>query len=379
MHLHIIESIDQIDSQEWNTLAGEDHPFLRHEFLAALEHTGCVGGRSGWTPHYLIAEDSAGRLAGAVPLYVKTHSYGEYVFDWAWAGAYARAGLDYYPKLVAAVPFTPATGPRLLIAAGQDAASIAVQLIEGVQQQVRELAASSIHWLFATERDGGWLQRHGYLRRVGCQFHWRNRGYRDFDGFLAGLSSEKRKKIKRERRYVREAGIEMEIITGAALQETHWQAFYRFYRSTIEKHGAQAYLTRAFFHELGARMPQQVVLILARHGREYVAGALNLRGRDGLYGRYWGTLEAFHSLHFETCYYRALEYCIEQGLSRFEAGAQGEHKLSRGFLPTPVYSYHWLSRPEYFNAVADFIARERAGVEGYMDELREHAPFKNIS
>lgn len=375
MRVDVIESLNDVAPAAWDALVSDDHPFLRHAFLSALERTGCVGGDSGWQPQFLLARRN-GALVGAAPLYSKDHSYGEYVFDWAWASAYARAGLAYYPKLVVAVPFTPASGPRLLVAAGTDTDTVSNALIDASEAHAQRIGVSSIHWLFTSKEETAHLEGRGLMTRLGCQFHWHNRGYRRFDDFLAGFSADKRKKVKRERRHVREAGVEMEIITGAEATAAHWDTFYAFYRATTEKHGAIPYLTRAFFHDIGRGLGAQTVLVLARHGKDYVAGALNLCGRDTLYGRYWGALADYHSLHFETCYYQAIEYCIAQGLSRFEAGAQGEHKVARGFLPTTTYSAHWLLHPALRRAVADFLARERRGMALYMDELGTHSPFK---
>ena len=380
MYISIIDSLDKIAAAQWNSLAGNHFPFLRHEFLSALEHSGCTTHATGWQPQHLVMHAHGkmqGPLIGAVPMYLKTHSYGEYVFDWAWANAYARAGMNYYPKVVMAIPFTPATGPRLLIAADQSRPEIAQKLIVGARAYAQQIDASSIHWLFPTAEETQWLEHAGLMRRIGCQFHWENKGYADFDAFLDSFSAQKRKKLKRERRYVSEAQIQMEVLTGPDLTTADWDTFYAFYRATTAKHGAIAYLTRAFFQEIGKTMAQDIILIFARHEDRHVAGALNFRGADILYGRYWGALENFHSLHFETCYYRAIEYCIAHGLKRFEAGAQGEHKLSRGFLPSPTYSAHWLSHPEFSQAVADFLCRENNGVEYYMNELSDHSPFKN--
>jgi predicted N-acyltransferase len=382
MLLSVIDNLDKIPPRDWNALTDPDNPFVKHEFLSALEHSGSVTAKAGWSPQHLVVHEHArlqGRLLGAAPMYLKTHSYGEYIFDWAWANAYAHARLKYYPKLVVAVPFTPVTGPRLLLAEHPDKNRIVDLLILGARDHAQKIRASSVHWLFTDPADTESLEKRGLMRRMGYQFHWQNRGYRDFDDFLAGFSAQKRKKVNRERRYVKEAGVEMEVLTGDMLREQHWNIFYEFYHSTLYKHGGIAYLTPAFFQELGASLAQNIVLILARHQKKYVAGALNLRGSNTLYGRYWGSLEAFHSLHFETCYYRAIEYCIDQGLQRFEAGAQGEHKLSRGFLPAPVLSAHWLSHSEFYHAIADFLAREKDGVEYYINELNEHSPFKKDS
>ncbi|MGE5240448.1 MAG: GNAT family N-acetyltransferase [Bacteroidota bacterium] len=379
MYLSIAESLEQIPATDWNALAGDANPFLRHEFLHALEATGCVSARNGWQPrHLVIHSDGArrGRLLGAAPMYLKDHSYGEYVFDWAWANAYARAGLSYYPKLVVGVPFTPATGPRLLVLAGTDTAAIKKRLVQGALDVMQQSAASSLHWLFLTEDDACQLDADNHLMRTGYQFHWTNAGYRAFDDFLSTFTAQKRKKIKRERRYVQEAGIAMEALSGGAVTAAHWDVFYEFYHSTIRQHGAIPYLSRDFFHRLGEAMREQVVLIFARRGVEYVAGALNLRGADTLYGRYWGSRGEFHSLHFETCYYSAIEYCIERGLKRFEAGAQGEHKLARGFTPVVTRSAHRLVHPQFNRAVADYLERERIDVASTMNELNEHVPFK---
>lgn len=376
MHVSVVDSLEKISAPEWNALAGGANPFLRHEFLLALERSGCVGAKTGWVPRHLAAY-ADGRLIGAAPMYLKDHSYGEYVFDWAWANAYAHAGQQYYPKLVVAVPFTPVSGIRLLTS-GTDQSSIKTKLIEGALKHQQEIGASSLHWLFTMEEDTRLLEAHGHMRRVGCQFHWSNPGYRDFEDFLSTFTASKRKKIKRERRYVHEAGIVLEVLAGASVHSEHWDIFYDFYLSTIHVHNAIPYLTREFFHVLGQAMPASVVLIFARRGSEYLAGALNLRGSDTLYGRYWGSRGDFHSLHFETCYYAAIEHSIAQGLKRFEAGAQGEHKLARGFAPTPTYSAHRLSHPQFARAVADYLERERAGMEYKMNELNEHTPYKTL-
>lgn len=376
MTTEILDSLRSVAPAAWNRVAASGNPFVQHEFLAALERTGCVGGATGWRPQHIVSRDAAGTIAGAVPLYIKDHSYGEYVFDWAWAGAYARAGEAYYPKLVAAVPFTPVTGPRLLVADGPDKAAVTRDLIETVRRLAEDISASSVHWLFTSAADTNQLSSHDLLRRVGYQFHWTNRGYRDFDDFLATFTADKRKKLKRERRYVRDASVRMEIVTARAATAAHWDTLYSFYRATLQAHGGAPYLTRGFFHELGVSLPEQTLIVFGRHGNDYVSGALFLRGHDTLYGRYWGGRPEYHSLHFETCYYTAIEYCIAHGLARFEAGAQGDHKLARGLTPTPTYSAHWIAHPQFRRAIADFIAREANGIAHYMDEINEHAPFK---
>lgn len=379
MYVSVVDNLEKISASGWNALAGESNPFLRHEFLSALESTGCVSAKTGWLPRHLVVHSDGpfeGPLLGALPLYLKNHSYGEYVFDWAWANAYERAGLNYYPKLVVGVPFTPATGPRLLVTAGTDAGAIKKRLIGAAVAQMQECRASSLHWLFLTEEDAHLLEADGYLLRTGFQFHWSNPGYRDFDDFLSTFTAQKRKKIKRERRYVHEAGITMELLTGASISSMHWDVFYEFYYSTIRAHGAIPYLTCEFFHKLGETMRDHIALVFARHGADYVAGALNLRGTDTLYGRYWGCRGEFHSLHFETCYYAAIEFAIAQGISYFEAGAQGEHKLARGFTPVITRSAHRLAHPQFSRAIADYLAQERLDVASYVNELNEHVPFK---
>lgn len=381
MYARIAHSFHEVSADDWNALALHGNPFLRHEFFTALEDSGATQRATGWEPQPLLLWDDgdAARLVGAVPLFRKHHSYGEYVFDWAWADAYARAGLAYYPKLVAGVPFTPVGGARLLIHPEAPQEDVATHLIRAALDHANSSGVSSLHWLFTSATDTERLAAHDQLIRNGYQFHWENAGYRQFDDFLAGLSAQKRKKIKRERRFVREAGVQMDIVCGPEIDRDLWGLFFDFYQRTIRKHGALPYLSREFFFLLGERLPQAVVLILARHGGRVVAAALNLRGHDTLYGRYWGGEEGYHSLHFETCYYRAIEYCIEQGLKRCEAGAQGEHKLARGFLPTPTHSAHWLRHPQFSAAVADFLDRERAGVGAYVHELHEHSPFKQGS
>ena len=377
MPVRLLHSLSEISAVDWNSLTDDANPFVRHEFLYALERSGCTGTGTGWLPHPIVVTDeSSGKPLGAVPLYLKEHSYGEYVFDWAWADTYARAGLEYYPKLVAAVPFTPVTGSRLLIAPQTDREAVANALIEASLAHAQQLRASSLHWLFTTESETQLLERHGLLRRSGFQFHWSNPGYRDFEDFLASFTADKRKKVRRERRAVREAGVTVEMRDGLALDESDWDRFHEFYHATVRAHGAIPYLTPAFFRMIGETMPQSALLALARRGSTTIGGALFFRGRDTLYGRYWGGTEHVPSLHFEVCYYVAIEYCIAHGLKRFEAGAQGEHKLARGFVPTPTYSAHWLAHPQFARAVADFLAREHGSLEYAMHELNEHAPFK---
>ena len=366
-----------IAPESWNRVAGEDQPCLRHEYLHALEASGSATPATGWTPRPIIVEDDQGRALGAVPLWLKSHSFGELVYDFAWAQAYERAGLAYYPKLIAAIPFTPIAGPRLLLAPDAPRATVVDALVAGAHELADTSNASSLHWLFTDAANRVALEERHYLHRTGVQFHWENHDYRSFDDFLAGFSADKRKKLKRERRHVREAGVTMEIRTGHNLAAELWDVFYEFYSANIFRHGGMLHLTREFFHRLGQSMPEAAVLVLAKRGREYVGAAINLCGRDALYGRYWGGAPDIHSLHFETCYYTAIDYCIVEGLSRFEGGAGGEHKLARGFLPVTTHSLHWLRHPQFSHAVADFLAREQRGVAHYVDELNEHAPFKH--
>ncbi len=380
MKIRFVESISAVPPEQWQRLQGTDNPFVDYRFLHALEQSGSVGGESGWQPHHLIISHDAGQLLGAVPSYLKQHSYGEYVFDWGWADAYRRAGLAYYPKLVCAVPFTPATGSRLLTVeqdepqAGELRHQLAMELIE----EARRRQLSSIHCLFLprteaellTGGQGEWLARHD------LQFHWQNQNYQQFGDFLATFSSKKRKNVNRERRRVREAGVEMELLEGSELSADHWRLFYQLYRLTAYKRGGTAYLTEQFFKLIADQMADRVVMVLAKKGGEYVAAALNFRGSDALYGRSWGCLANFDSLHFETCYYRAIEYCIEKKIARYEAGAQGEHKLSRGFLPTTTHSLHWLAHPQFADAVADYLDQEREQISGYQQVLQAHTPFR---
>ncbi|MGE5522436.1 MAG: GNAT family N-acetyltransferase [Rhodospirillaceae bacterium] len=370
MKLETVASLDAVSPGEWNALAGTD-PFVGHEFLSALERTACVGTSAGWTPTHLVLRDRR-RLEAAMPLYLKTHSYGEYVFDWAWADAYHRHGIDYYPKLVCAVPFTPVTGPRLL-AHKDEHRHI---LVAGLLQLARELKVSSAHVLFPCATDEEALLRAGMLARRGVQFHWRNDGYACFDDFLAAMNHAKRKNIRQERRKVRDAGITFEWLEGAQITEADWMFFSKCYRNTYRAHGSRPYLSLQFFRELGAALPAATVLIVARRDGRRIAASFNVRAAERLYGRYWGSVEYESGLHFETCYYQVIEYCISRGIAVFEGGAQGEHKMARGLLPVETRSAHWLAHPQFAEAVEAFLAREGRGMAHYMDELREHTPFR---
>lgn len=366
-------SLEAFDREQWNALAGEQ-PFVRHEFLSALHDTGCAAPESGWTPYFLALRRGGG-LAGAVPLYLKTHSRGEYVFDYAWADAYARHGLRYYPKLLSSVPFTPVTGARLLAAHHQDRVLLAHALID----LARQLKLSSLHLLFPRDEDLAALREAGYMVREGVQFHWHNLGYAGMDEFLAAMSHDKRKKIKQDRKKVAQAGITYRWLRGAQISDADLAFFYACYERTYYEHGNPPYLSAEFFQRVHADMPQAMVLILAMQGDEPVAAALNIQGGDTLYGRYWGSKLFVSGLHFETCYMQSIEYCIANGVQYFEGGAQGEHKIARGLLPTPTWSAHWIADPRFAEAIEDFLGQETAAMQDYLGELEMHAPFKRAA
>ncbi|MEC9340502.1 MAG: GNAT family N-acetyltransferase [Pseudomonadota bacterium] len=371
-----------IDDRQWASLSTGGNPFMLREFHVALFETGCTGGDSGWDPALIgvtQSSDPDAPLLALAPTYLKYHSYGEYVFDWAWANAYQRSGLRYYPKLVAAAPFSPVTGSRLLLHADHNTDDTLIRLADATRDFAAEHRLSSIHWLFATEAETRRLEAKNWMVRTGCQFHWHNAGYRDFDAFLAEFASKKRKNVKRERRHVVEAGIRTEMIPGPHVDADTWSRFYRFYLSTAYKRGGSPYLTEAFFHRIGRTLGERVQLLVAHRGQAMVAAALYFRGDDCLYGRYWGCEQELDSLHFECCYYAPIEYCIRTGIDRFEAGAQGEHKLSRGLVPTTTWSAHWLAHPQFADAVAQFLAEERTHVAQYMNVLDEHAPFRRTT
>ncbi|MGB1111116.1 MAG: GNAT family N-acetyltransferase, partial [Gammaproteobacteria bacterium] len=374
IQIRVVNSIDRVNARQWNALLQGSPPFLSHAFLAALEHNDCVGETFGWLTRFYLAERN-GELVGAVPLYVKDNSYGELVFDWAWADAYHRHGLSYYPKMVVALPYTPATGPRLLLADASDKAT-ADALIDATLSDARELGMSSLHWLFTTEQDNEFLKAKGLFSRKGFQFHWHNRGYGSFDDFLAELSSKKRKNIRRERRLVRDAGVQLEWRLGGEMNDALWDELYRFYRATFDRKSGVATLSLGFFKEIGRSLPEQVIVVLARRDVRYIAGAVMFRSADTLYGRHWGCTEFIDGLHFETCYYQGLDYCIREGLQRFEPGAQGEFKISRGFLPTETWSAHWLAHPEFHDAINRHVDHEREMVDDYMGDLGEHSPYR---
>jgi hypothetical protein len=367
-----------VDAADWDACAsafGERNPFVEHAFLSALEESGCVSSRTGWAPRHILVR-RAGRLVAAAPAYLKAHSQGEYVFDHAWADAYERAGGRYYPKLQLSVPFTPAPGPRLLVRDGDSVDEDRATLVAGVAAVAARERASSAHVTFLPERDWRVLGDAGFLLRQDQQFHWRNRGYDSFDGFLADLASRKRKMIQRERREAAAPGLTFERLSGREITEAHWDAFFAFYMDTGSRKWGRPYLNRRFFSLLGERLRDDVLLVIAKRAGRPIAGALNLIGSHALFGRNWGAIEHHPFLHFEVCYYQAIEFAIERRLARVEAGAQGEHKLARGYLPTPTYSAHLILDPRLRRAVADYLEHERRAVAETIEVMTELGPFR---
>ena len=366
--------IDALERRQWNALAGTHVPFLRHEFLSALEHAGCIGARTGWEPRYFTLTDAQGLLA-AVPAFVKMHSYGEFVFDFAWAQAYARVGGRYYPKLTIAVPFTPATGPRLLLRPGADP-TLARRLLEDVEAYAAEESFSSVHALFLDEPARSACARAGWLLRRDCQFHWTNRGYESFDDYLGSFTAEKRKKARRERRRVAESGVRFETRFGGDLDKRLLDRVYALHEDTFRRHGHEPYLTRAFFGEIAQTMGQEFMVKIAVHGREPVAAAVFFWCQEALFGRYWGASADYHSLHFEACYHQGIEFCIERGIARFEPGTQGEHKVSRGFEPALTWSAHFIRDARLRHAIGAYLEREGESVDEYAQEVQAHVPYR---
>jgi len=377
--VRVVSRIAELPAAEWDLCAGAN-PFVSHAFLSALEDSGSATGETGWLPQHLVIAGRDQRLIGAVPLYLKSHSYGEYVFDWGWADAYERAGGSYYPKLQACVPFTPVTGPRLLLHPASEQPPVARALMAGMLELARRTQVSSLHVTFPTEAEWRDLGEAGFLLRTGLQYHWQNRGYGSFDDFLGTLASRKRKAIKKERRCVAESGVRLRALTGGEIEPRHWDAFYRFYCATTDKKWGPSYLTREFFHRLGETLGDRVVLIVAEWQGEPVGAALNLLGDEPeggvLYGRNWGGVGRFKFLHFEACYYQAIDYAIRHGLARVEAGAQGEHKIQRGYMPATTYSAHWIRDPALRQAVAHFLERERRAIDHEQNILESFAPFR---
>jgi predicted N-acyltransferase len=374
--VRLVERIAEIPADDWNACAGDGNPFLTHAFLEVLEASRSATAETGWAPRHVVAEDARGKVIGVVPMYLKSHSYGEYVFDHGWADAFRRAGGRYYPKLQVAVPFTPVPGPRLLLRPGADDAATRQAIIGALAQIAEQIGVSSLHVTFCTAAEADAFAEAGWLIRQGTQFHWANAGYKTFDEFLAALSHSRRKSIRKERREVAGLGLQIDMLTGAAIEPRHWDIFFKLYLQTSDRKWGSAYLTRDFFHRLGAAMADKVALVLAHKGEEYVGGALNLIGADALYGRNWGSRGEYPFLHFEACYYQAIDFAIQRGLARVEAGAQGEHKIQRGYLPVPTYSAHWIADRSFKKAVADFLVRETQHVEAESEELAEHSPFK---
>jgi uncharacterized protein len=372
-----LESLNAVGPQEWNRLGGGQEPFLSHEFLVALERHGCVGQNFGWYPRHLILRDARGALIGAMPMYIKTNSYGEFVFDQSWASAFERHGLDYYPKLVVSIPYTPITGPRLLVAPGTDARAIKDLLIQHAIGFAKTSGFSGIHWLFTDPDDTQRLRHSGLMLRLGLQYHWHNSGFRDFEHFLDGLQSRKRKKIKRERARVAEQAVKLRVVHGDEADDALWRTVHRFYVGIFDRKWGIPTLTLGFFKEIGRTMGASVVLVLAEHAGRIVACAVNFRASEALYGRFWGCEQTFHSLHFEACYYQGIDYCIAHGLRRFEPGAQGEHKIARGFLPSRTWSAHWVAHSRFRGVLADFCRREQAAMEQECQALWSLSPFRD--
>jgi len=377
MKIEIVSSIGQVQAADWDSCANPSgspfNPFISHAFLNALERSGSAVRKTGWLGQHLVLKDDTGKVQGIVPAYLKSHSMGEYVFDHAWADAFQRAGGDYYPKLQVAVPFTPVTGPRLM-APTQKLRSL---LLNGLRQLAAEREASSVHITFMPEQDWRDLGCTPWLKRTDTQFHWFNKDYATFDAFLADLSSRKRKNIRKERETVRTSGIDCIWVTGKDITEAHWDAFFGFYMDTGSRKWGSPYLTRRFFSLIGESMADHILLVFARRKGRIIAGALNFIGSDALYGRNWGAVEHHQNLHFEACYYQAIDFAIARKLQRVEAGAQGPHKLARGYLPKSTYSLHYLAHPGLSRAVADYLDQERLAVEEDQSALAEHAPFRN--
>ena len=375
MKVTVHDSIAAIAGEDWNALAGDAFPFLNHAFLELAETTGSVAPNAGWAPRHLTLEQG-GKLRAALPLYEKSHSWGEFVFDWAWARAYEQAGLDYYPKLVSAIPFTPAPSTRILLANENDTEA-ARALISAATQLAVESECSSVHFLFPSEQEVSLFEDCGLLLRKDCQFHWHNRDYGTFDDFLSTFTSAKRKKARRDRRRVQENGISFRRLRGAELDSSTWSIVYALIARTFMMRGSLPYFNQAFFEGLSERLPESILVILAEQDGKPVAAAVFYESPTTLYGRYWGSDGHFDALHFETCYYQGIEYCIETGKQLFEPGTQGEHKISRGFSPVTTWSAHWLAHPEFADAVSRYLDEEGRHIEHYIDAVDQHTPYKD--
>ncbi|MDO9048355.1 MAG: GNAT family N-acetyltransferase [Methylobacter sp.] len=375
MEVKQINSMAQVDGAVWNRLAGDAYPFLRHEFLLALEQSGSVSGQTGWQPAHLLVMDEDEPVA-FMPLYLKQHSWGEYVFDQQWAQAYQQQGIDYYPKWLTTIPLTPCQGARIVIKAVVNPIEVTQLLLTFIKQRSDKLGISSWHCLFPVLQQAELLRSLGLSIREGVQFHWFNRGYGDFNDFLQTLNAGKRKMLKRERRRVSEQGVSLLRIAGPDISELQWRAFFQFYTMTYLKRESQPYLNPAFFQQIAATMAEQLLLVLAVKDDNAIAAALSFVGADTLYGRYWGCHEEYNSLHFEVCYYQGLDYCIEHGLKRFDSGAQGEHKISRGFEPITTYSAHWIKDARFAKAIEHFLAGEQEAMQLYKQDAAAYLPFK---
>ena len=377
MRVEVITALDEVDAADWNRLSPSRHPFVRHAFLAALERHQCVSPARGWQPCHLLLRDEDDQLLAAMPQYLKNHSRGEFVFDWAWADAFEQHGIPYYPKLVGAIPFTPVPGPRLLVAPGTDRAQAVAALLGANRRLATSRRISSAHWLFPDDADREALAGSGLLLRKNLRFAWHNQGWRDFDHYLAAFTAAKRKKIRRERRRVVEQGLVMEVVHGDQADPPLWSELFPLYATTYMVRGQAPYLSQPFFEDISAALGRDVVLFIARDQGRAVACAITLRDEHNLYGRHWGCAADYHSLHFETCYYSPLEYCFREGLTHFDPGTQGEHKLSRGFLPQASWSAHWVADDRFRDAIADFLEREAAMVDAHLQGLAQHSPFRS--
>lgn len=392
LNAYFVDSIDDVEKTSWNNLLNNNYPFLQYEFIAALEHSGATSETTGWIPHHLIiqgtAEETAtqtekatsqapAKIIAIIPLYIKNHSYGEYVFDWSWADAYQQHGISYYPKLITCIPFTPATGPRILFSKDYELADLADFSTEVIKAEAIRLKASSWHCLFPQQDLHEHLEKNQIASRIGCQFHWINKDYSTFDNFLANFTSRKRKNINKERKRVKDQNLELTVKIGDDISTQEWQSFYQFYHYTyFKRSGRQGYLNEQFFTLLAKNMASQIMMVTATHQDILVATALFFIGDDTLYGRYWGCQQEFECLHFEACYYQGIEFAIQQGLSRFDPGAQGEHKIQRGFTPTMTYSNHWIAHPEFRSAINRFLIQERKGTLLYIEDGKTYLPFK---
>jgi hypothetical protein len=377
MNIQTLKSINDIPASEWDSLNIDDNPFTCHAFLWAAEKHGATIANLGWYPCHVLLRDQNGTLLGALPLFLRTHSFGDFSHDWQWASAYDRLGLHYYPKLVSANPYTPTSGTRFLVAAQADRETVVKTLLKAVLHQVPALQASCWQCLYLRDYDLALLKQEGLLIRQGTQFHWHNRGYRHFDDFLATFSADKRKKAKRERRRIAEQGLTISVRHGDEVESALWDSIHTHYRETFLRYGNHPAFSRDFFVEIGAALQQRLVFFLALDGDKHIATAICYRDRETLYGRHWGADAEYHSLHFELCFYQGIDYCIANGLQRFEPGAQGEHKLSRGFEPADTWSAFWIAEERMRPPIADFLQRERQAVANYQDEMAEHTPFKN--